>query len=223
MGVFSSMYLMKLGVLVWRIFPILKFHMKQYGWGGLGKTWLVPLTPSTSLVKVVTGVETSKLLLITLQWLLLALVLYAVVIATNSSITSVLSDFGAFTAPVLMAKDSWLLAPIITSIGGANTGTSPCPIPIFQLLNKCWSYFRLDRPQIGLVFHSPLLCLDHFLRRLLSSLRRNQSDCFWRYLLSNFRLYWLDYHSSFSLYRTYQPWRYLLLLAPQELLYQSLL
>ena len=223
MGAFSSLDLMKLGVVVCRIFPILKFHMQQYGGGGLWKTALVTLPPSTSLVKMITGVEKSKLVLITLQRFMFALVLYAVVIAMTSSVTGVLSYFGALTAPVLMSKYGWFFAPMFGSIGRANTETSLCLIRIFRLLNKFWWFFRLDRPQIGLLRHLPLLLLDHYRRRLLSSFWCNQSNCFRPYLLSSFWLHWLYYNSSFSLDWSYQPWCYLIPLALPELLYRSLL
>ena len=100
----------------------------------------VGLKRSTSRILLLlgAGVVSSMPVLLTLWGVLFDPMLYTVVAETTSSIVGVLSTCGACTNPVLIVKASLFFAPIIGYVGGSNTRTFLCIMPIFRLLNKLW-------------------------------------------------------------------------------------
>ena len=105
MGAFNSLVYLRFGLVVFRILPMLLFHIKECGeqWGGMVQTELVPL-PSTALVTLVTRVEPSTPFLLTLRGALFTPALYVVIIAITSSIVGDLRAFGTCTTPVIMVN-----------------------------------------------------------------------------------------------------------------------
>ena len=130
----NSLVYLKFGVLVWPIFTMLPLQKQIEGGVVLGH-----LTTSLFTPTLLSVVEPSTIVLLTLWGVLFACVLYRVITEMNSCITGVLSACGACINPVLTAIYDWLFLMIIVSAGGTNTGTTSCLILIIRLLNNlCW-------------------------------------------------------------------------------------
>ena len=132
MGALNSLDSLKFGAVVCHIFPMIPFRMQPEGGVGLQlPTSLIPLLLGAGLVPSIP-------VLIALTEILLAPVLYIVVTVMTSSSVSVFIACGACTTPVLIVKSDSFFASIISYVGGANTGSSSCLIPIFRLLKNIW-------------------------------------------------------------------------------------
>ena len=130
-GVFNLLEFLKFGVVVCRIFPMLPFQMQPEVGVGMGQLFTA-LIPCLLLFVLVTSIT----VLLTLRGFQFTPVFYEAVSATNYCITGVLSTCRACTNPVLKFKSGWFFVPILGSLGGPNTATVLCLIPIFRLLNK---------------------------------------------------------------------------------------
>ena len=115
---------------------MLLFHSIKGGAKGdvLVQTSLVPMS-STSLVLMVTGLESSIPVLLFIQGVWFAPTLYTVMISVTSYILDNLCALGEFSIPVLMVKTGWLFTQTLLSVEGAITKASLCQIPIIRLLN----------------------------------------------------------------------------------------
>ena len=104
MGALNYLVSMRFGVLVCHMFQMLLSHSTEGGdqRGLLGQTALIPLSQSTALVPLVTGVEPSTPVLLILRVIQFSPVLCAVVIKITSSVVGNFYVCGACTTLVLM-------------------------------------------------------------------------------------------------------------------------